>query len=153
MHNAKSGARTHHRGTQKDGEVLSPSEAAVKLRGQILKRYVRAAAAMNDLFDDAALADAVGIGRGAIAGWWRGAQPSGQTIFRLAAVTGLSADELTRFVYDDGGPPSLPAPGSWTASSVQEGLRRDQSHQPLEDPEPPLPSPGRQPRGSGAGRA
>jgi transcriptional regulator with XRE-family HTH domain len=133
-------------------EVLSPGEAAAKLRGQILKRYVRAAAALNDLFDDAALADAVGLGRGAIAGWWRGAQPSGATIFRLADVTGLSPDELTRFVYQDGPPPTLPAAGSALVSSVQEGLRRGLGYQLPEEPGTPSPSPRRQPRGSGAGR-
>jgi transcriptional regulator with XRE-family HTH domain len=150
MQNAKSGARKQ-RPVEGD-EVLSPVEAAAKLRGQVLKRYVRAAAALNDLFDDAALADAVGLGRGAIAGWWRGAQPSGSAIFRLADVTGLSPDELTRFVYQDGPPPTLPSAGSALVSSVQEGLRRGLGYQPPEEPGTPSPSPQRQPRGSGAGR-
>jgi hypothetical protein len=132
--------------------VLSPIEAAALLRGQILKRVVRAAAALNDLFDDVALGDAVGVGRGAVGRWWVGAQPSGPTIFRLASVTGLSPDELTRFVYFDGPPPTLPAAGSPVASSVQEGLRQDQELQQREDPGMPQPSPKPQPRGSGAGR-
>src|SRR4051812_46529325 len=102
MQNERSGARKQRRRTKRDEEVLSPIEAAARARGQILKRYVRAAAALNDLFDDASLAAEIGIGRGAIAGWWRGAQPSGEAIFRLANVTGLSPDELTRFVYSDG---------------------------------------------------
>ena len=122
------------------------------MRGQLLKRYVRAAAALSGLFDDASLAKEIGIGRGAVAGWWTGSQPSAPTIFRLAAVTGLSSDELTRFVYDDGPPPSMPAPGSPVDASVQEGLRRDQSRQQPEGHEPPSPSLERLPRGSGAGR-
>lgn len=153
MHNARSGARKQRGRAGPGDEVLTPAEAATKLRGQILKRYVRAAAAMNDLFDDAALADALGLSRGALAGWWSGAQPSGPTIFRLAGVTGLSPDELTRFVYQDGPPPRLPAPGSPVDTSVQEGLRRDQERQQPEGRDTLPPSPTRQPRGSGAGRA
>jgi transcriptional regulator with XRE-family HTH domain len=149
VQNERSGARKQR---QVDGDVLSAAETADLIRGRILKRYVRAAAAMNDLFDDAALATAVGIGRGAVAGWWRGAQPSGPTIFRLAAVTGLSPDELTRFVYQDGPPPGLPEAGSPVATSVQEGLRRDQGPQPLEALDTPSPSLKPQPRGSGAER-
>lgn len=133
--------------------MLSPAEAAAELRGQILKRYVRAAAALSDLFDDTSLGDAVGVGRGAVSGWWQGAKPNGETLFRLAAVTGLSAEELTRFVYFDGPPPALPAPDSPAASSVQEGLRRDQSRQQPEDPDTPSRSPMRRPRGTEAGLA
>lgn len=130
--------------------MLSPIEAAALDRGQTLKRHVRAAAAMNDLYDDTAIGNAVGLGRAAVMGWWRGAKPKGETLFRLAYATGLSADELTRFLYADGPPPALPAPGSPAVSSVQEGLRRDQERQQHEDPDKPAPSPTRPPRGSGA---
>lgn len=152
MHNAKSGARKQRasRGTE---ELLSPHEAADLARGQVLKRYVRAAAALNDLFDDASLADTVGIGRGAVAGWWRGAKPTPDTIFRLAGATGLSPDELMRFLYQDGPPPALAGPGSPVEASVREGLRRDQRRQPPEDPDTPSQSPERQTRDSEAGRA
>lgn len=122
------------------------------MRGQLLKRYVRAAAALSGFFDDASLAQAVGIGRGAVAGWWTGSQPSPPTIFRLAAVTGLSSDELTRFVYDGGPPPSLPEPGSPVDSSVREGLRRALSQEHEDRERPPL-SLGPRTRGSEAGRA
>lgn len=109
MQNERPGARKHQSKAQgKDGEVLSPVEAAALHRGQILKRHVRAAAALNDLYDDASLGEAIDLGRGAVAGWWRGARPSPDSIYRLADVTGLSPDELTRFVYSDGPPPTLP---------------------------------------------
>ena len=90
--------------------MLSPVEAAALDRGQALKRYVRAGAALNDLYDDTALADAVGVQRGAVRGWWTGAQMQPDTIRRVAKVTGLSPDELTRFVYFDGPPPTLTPP-------------------------------------------
>lgn len=150
MQNDQSGARKHRK--RKRDEVLSPVEAAALERGLVLKRYVRAAAAMNDLYDDASLGDAVGISRGAVAGWWRGAKPTAESIFLLSHVIGLSPDELTHFLYDDGPPPSLPGAGSPVASSVQEGLRRDQAHQQPADPDTPSPSPGPRTRGSGAGR-
>lgn len=132
--------------------MLSPLEAAALDRGQAFKRYIRAAAALSDLYDDSVLADAVGIGRGAVSGWWRGSKPSAETIVRLARATGLSADELYRFLYADGPPPTLPEPGSPVASSVQEGLRRDQRSQLDEGPDTPPPSPRRHARGTGAGR-
>lgn len=147
---AKHGARVHHRG-DKD-EVLSPVEAAAIERGQTLKRYVRAAAAMNDLYDDASLGDAVSVSRGTVAGWWRGAKPSGDTIFRLARATGLSPDELTRYVYSDGPPPGLPLAGSPVVTSVQEGLLRDQERQEREGPDTLGPSQTPRTHDSGAGR-
>lgn len=128
-------------------------EAAALDRGQILKRHVRAAAAMNELYDDTALAHATDVGRGTVLDWWRGAKPKGETLFRLADATGLSADELTRFLYSDGPPPSLPEAGSPVASSVQEGLRRDQERQQPGAPDMPSGSQKRRPHGSGAGRA
>jgi hypothetical protein len=90
--------------------VLSTAEAAALDRGQTLKRYVRAAAALNGLYDDTAIGDAVEVNRGAVSRWWDGAQMKPDTIRRLSEVTGLSFDELTRFVYLDGPPPALPIP-------------------------------------------
>lgn len=150
MQNAGSGARKQRgRKSSGDAEVLTPAEAAKELRGQILKRYVRAAAAMNDLFDDKALAKEIGISRGAVLAWWTGSRPSGPTIFRLAAVTGLSSEELTRFVYDDGPEPVLPDPAHLP---VLEGARRGQARQDDEAPDTPSQPPAQRPRGSGAGR-
>lgn len=153
MHNAGSGARKHRKKSSRDEDVLTPAEAAALVRGQIMKRVVRAAAALNDIFDDAGLAAEVEVGRGAVAGWWSGAQPSAPTIFRIATATGLSPEELTRFVYFDGPPPVLPAPESPVAASVQEGLRRDQEHQQPGGHDTPSPSPKRRPRGTSAGLA
>lgn len=132
--------------------MLSPVEAAAMARGQILKRYVRAAAALNDLYDDVALGEAVGRNRAAVGNWWRGSRPDPEVLFRLADATGLSPDELTRFVYSDGPPPALPQPGSPVVASVQEGLRQDRQPRQPEAPDTPEPSPRRRPRGTGAGR-
>lgn len=74
-------------------------------RGLTLKRYVRAAAAMRDLFDDTALGQAVGRTRITVGAWWRGAKPEPDAIVKLAEVTGLSADALIQFVYFDGPEP------------------------------------------------
>jgi transcriptional regulator with XRE-family HTH domain len=79
-------------------------------RGQTFKRHVRAAAAMQELYDDVSIADAVGVSRAAVAAWWRGAQPSPATIRRIADATGLPVDDLMAFVHYDGPPPVLPFP-------------------------------------------
>jgi len=108
---------------------------------------------MQGIYDDAALGDAVGVHRGAVAGWWRGSRPNPDTIRELAEVTGLGVSELSAFVYYEGAPPRLPEPGSAVVSGVQEGIRQDQDAQPVEGPPTPAPSPERRPRGTGAERA
>ena len=130
--------------------MLSPQEAAARARGQAFKRYVRAAAALHGLFDDVSLAEMVGRNRAAVGNWWRGAKPEPDVLYQLAEVTGLSADELALFVYSDGPPPTLPEPGSPAASSVEEGLHRDQRHPLGGAPDRPVPTPKPQPRGSAA---
>jgi hypothetical protein len=105
--NHKSVARTHRRKDNRgEGDVLSPTEA----RGLDLKRYIRAAAALREIYNDVDLADAVEVTPGAVRGWWGGAMPKPETIDDLARATGLALDELTRFVYYDGPPPALPEP-------------------------------------------
>jgi len=133
--------------------VLTPAEAAALVRGQVFKRVIRAAGALRDLFDDASIAEAVGVGRGAVGDWWTGARPGAETIYRLASATGLSPEELTRFVYFDGPPPALPEPESPVTSGVQEGLRRDQSRQQPEGHDTPSRSPGLRLRDTAGGRA
>jgi transcriptional regulator with XRE-family HTH domain len=91
--------------------MLSQAEAAAAQRGQLLKRYVRAAAAMQGIYDDVTLGEAVGVQRGAVLGWWRGSRPSPMTLRDLADATGLAVDELAAFVYYDGVPPRLPGIG------------------------------------------
>lgn len=127
--------------------MLSPAELAAVERGQLLKRYVRSAAALQGLYDDVAIGDAVGRTRMAVGQWWRGARPEPATLRRLAEATGLSIDELSRFVYYDGPPPRLDA----TTSAVLEGARRDLATQDVEGPDTPPEPPVRPPRGSGAG--
>lgn len=131
--------------------MLSPPEHARLARGQALKRYVRAAAALRDLYDDKAVAKAVGRSRNTVASWWQGAQPEPQTLRRLADAIGLDPAELVAFVYYDGPPPNLLEPGSPVESGVREGIRRDQERQQPEDPPVPAPSPVPPPRGRRAG--
>ena len=132
--------------------MLSAPELAAYDRGQTLKRIVRASAALRDLYDDTAIAKALGLQHQSVGNWWTGTRPSVPNLFDLARITGLSADELTRFLYSDGPLPTLPEPGSWVASSVQEGLRLGRQRQQQSTPDKPSQSPPRQPRGSGAGR-
>ena len=119
MQNAGSGARRQYR--RRDEEVLSPAEAQALVRGRLLKRYVRAAAALRELYDDTALAEEMRVSRGAVGEWWVGSQMKPDTIKRLASATGLSFDELTAFLYLDGPPPNLPDPA---LLPVLEGVRR-----------------------------
>jgi transcriptional regulator with XRE-family HTH domain len=147
---AKRGASGQHkRGKPRDEEVLSPVDLAAFERGQTLKRYVRAAAAMNELYDDVAIAERVRVQRGTVGKWWTGATPKGETLFRLADATGLSADELLRFLYSDGPPPSLPASGP---SGLRSGVRQAQAHPDDEAPDTPEPSPPRPRRDDGEER-
>jgi hypothetical protein len=132
-----------------DGEVLSPVETVARDRGRALKRYVRAAAALRGLYDDVSIGEAVGVNRGAVAAWWDGAQMKPETIRRLAEKTGLSFEDLTRFVYLDGPPPKLPEPSG--PAGLREGVRRGQEHPDDATPGRPTRSRGRLPRGGGAG--
>lgn len=104
--------------------MLSPMEAAAATRGLALKRYVRAAAALQGIYDDATLADAASVKRGTVAGWWRGAQPSPETLRHLAGATGLSLDELAGFIYYDGPAPHLPDPEELEARERAEAAER-----------------------------
>lgn len=150
---ARSGAsKQHSGGASKDGEVLSTIERADRDWGRDFKRYVRAAAALREIYDDTALGDAVGRSRAAVGSWWHGARPEAGTIGALAEVTGWPLDELTRFVHYGGSPPTFPEPNSPAAASVGEGLRQDRLDPQSAAHDTPATSPGRRPRGSGAGR-
>ena len=107
---AKHGANKRRRAESGDRDVLSlsPAEFAAWDRGQTLKRYVRAAAALAGLFDDTAIATAVERGRITVGKWWTGVKPEIEAIGKLADATGLSTEELTRSVYFEGPPPTLP---------------------------------------------
>lgn len=147
MQNARSGARKQHR--KWDEEVLSPADAQAQYRGQELKRHVRSAAALRGIYTDTDLAKAAGVKRGAVKDWWDGAQMKPDTIRRLADATGWSPDELTKYVYFGGPPPTLTEPA---LLPVLEGIRRDQEHPTDATPDAPPPQPEPRPRGSEAER-
>jgi len=150
VQNERSGARRQRKPSTGE-EVLSPAEAAALGRGQTLKRYVRAAAALSGLYDDTAIGDALKVNRGAVAGWWTGARPQPDTLRRLARLTGLSFDELTEYVYFEGPPPALPATDPATLP-VLEGARRGRLRRAGQAPDTPAPRPAPRPRGSRAAR-
>jgi transcriptional regulator with XRE-family HTH domain len=127
---AKRGARTHR---PKD-EVLSPLELARADRGLRFKRAVRSEAARHDLYDDAAIADAVGVSRNTVGAWWKGAQPSPDALVELARVMDMRADELFALLYVGSGPAGL-----------LEGVQRAREPQGRADPGTPGPSQPRQP--------
>ena len=92
--------------------MLSPTEQAALSRGQDLRRVMRAAAAMDGVYDDLAIADAVGAHRNTVSAWWKGATPEPATLRRFAERFGMSVEELAAFVYYDGPPPALGWPTS-----------------------------------------
>lgn len=147
----KRGARTHHPEDAEAGEVLTPGELDRRRRGQELKRVVRSAGAMHDLYDDSAIAEATGRTRNAVAGWWLGARPDPDSLRAIADVTGLDFGDLIAFVYGDGQPP-IPA-GDGLESGFREGTRLDQERPQLASPPAPEPSARPPRRGSGAGSA
>ena len=110
-------------------------------RGEDFKRLVRAAAALVGLYDDTALADAIGRQRQTVSHWWTGAQPKPDALVDLAETTGLDFDELFRYVYRGGPVPRLVQPGSPADQGLQEGLRQGLPPPPGEGPEQPEPSP------------
>lgn len=129
--------------------MLSPGEAAALAKGEALKRVVRAAAALKEIYDDTKLGEALNKNRGAVGAWWTGVQMKPDTLRRLAEVTDLSFEELTRFVYLDGPPPTLPAPSG--PSGLREGIRRAEEHPDDEGPGRRAQSPGQPPPDDGAG--
>ena len=140
MQDDKSGASTHH-DDEGAGEVLTPAE----VRGQAFKRLIRAAAASQGLFDDAALARRLGRSRMTLLGWWRGAKPEPPALEQISEVTGLSLDELAAHVYFEGPAPSLPPVDAAADEAAAWG------RQALERPDPNE-SPGTSPRPRRAGQ-
>lgn len=142
MQNEGSGAPMHQ-GDQ-DGDVLSTAE----LRGQEYKRVLRAAAALNGMFTDSAIAKVVGIGRAAVGNWWMGSRPEPPQALRLAKATGIPKDELFSYLYEDGPPPALPEPGSVARASVEAGAQRGRRRQQRRVQDRPSPRPPRRPPGT-----
>lgn len=105
-----SGAPKHHPRKQKEsGEVLAPAELERSNWGREFKRYIKAAAALSGLYEDAQIADAVGRTRNTVQGWWRGARPEPDTANELADQLGLDRDEVYRWLYQSGPAPTLRA--------------------------------------------
>ncbi len=149
MHNERSGA--HKQRNPKDEEVLSATAQAAFERGQILKRYVRAAAALQGMYDDTAIGRAAGRTRIAVGKWWTGVQPEPDALDRLASATGLQIDELTMFVYFNGPAPTLPQPGSRLVLGAETGVQRGRRSPAPQGPDTPSQSPGQRPPGTGRG--
>lgn len=117
---------------------MSPAQlidAATIERAAILKRWVRAGAALRGVFDDAELARRLEVSRNSVGAWWRGALPEPERLPMIADETGLSYDELSRFLYAGGPVPTVPAaPGDAAMSAIREGIRR--GHRPLRHGDP-----------------
>lgn len=135
-------------GGDEDEDVLAQWPEYRAARGMEFKRVVRAAAALQSLYDDSAIAAAIKRSRNTVASWWAGATPEPLTLRRLADATGLDPDELFAYVYRDGPPPKLVEPGSPLDEAVREAARRDRERQRSEDPERPDPSPRQRPHGT-----
>lgn len=118
-------------------------------KGQELKRYVRAAVALRGLFDDRAIAAALGLSRNTVGHWWTGAVPEPKAVSGIARLTGYSEADLFAYLYAGGPPPAIAS--AWS-SGVQEGIRRDQERQRRGDHPGRARSPEPRPRGTGAGR-
>jgi hypothetical protein len=118
---ADSGARVQ----PLEGDGLSEmTPGTAEYRGKVLKRYVRAAAALHGIYDDVALADLMDLPRGTVNGWWKGAQPKPVNLPKLARATGYDLDELTRFILYAGPAPHLPDPVAAAAEVRAEAARR-----------------------------
>ena len=115
-------------GGEGEDDVLAAADYRLA-RGMEFKRVVRAAAALQALYDDSAIAAAVKRSRNMVASWWAGATPEPPTLRRLAEATGLDPDELFAYVYRDGPPPKLVEPGSPLEQAVREAMRRDRERQ------------------------
>lgn len=126
MQNERSGARKQRK--VREGEVLSPAEQTARDRGERLKRYIRAAAALQGLYDDTSIADAADVQRGAVAGWWLGSQMKPATIERVADALDVDPDELMAYVYRDAPPPALPGLLEVGRAGADEGHRRASRH-------------------------
>lgn len=88
------------------GDVLSPQLQ----RGDTFRRVVVAAATLRGIYTDDGLADAAGVSRGTVRGWWLGALPKAETMPGLARATGLDRQEVIDWVHYGGLPPRLPQP-------------------------------------------
>lgn len=84
-----------------DGEVLSPVDLERAQRGREFKRLVRSDAARRDIYEDTELAEAIGVSRQAVQGWWAGARPSVYVLRRISEATGTPVEVLEAIAYPD----------------------------------------------------
>ena len=88
---------------------MEPTKAALE-RGRVLLRYVRAAAALQDINDLKDIGRRARVSPQAMREWaTKGARPSPDTLDRIADAVALSRDELHAYVYRGGPPPRLMA--------------------------------------------
>lgn len=141
---ANGGAPSQHprQRKQKDEEVLSSVEFQRSTWGREFKRQIKTAASRVELYEDAVLAERVGVSRNAVQGWWQGARPSAQTLTRLSRVIGLSPEALYSWVYDDGpAPDATPIPDGAAAPDDDAAERQARAWQDtLEGRSPARPS-------------
>ncbi len=105
--------------------MTDPEDQDKATRGAELKRLVRSAAAFHGIYDDKALAQAVGASRNAVMAWWSGAVPSPAHVRAIARVTGLDEKELGDYLYFSDDLPLLVEPKSAVSEAFLEELRRD----------------------------
>ena len=101
------------RETRGDGDVLSPDQQ----RGDTFRRVVGSAAYRRGIYTADDLAEAAGVSRGTVRGWWDGALPKPETIPGITRATGLDSQELIAWVHLDGPVPRLP---NWEDDEVRE---------------------------------
>jgi transcriptional regulator with XRE-family HTH domain len=116
----QSGARVHH----PEGDGLSTMDPrTAQYRGAVLKRHIRAAAALRGFYDDSALARELGIGRNTVGKWWTGVHPEAENLAALERVTGYDAAALWRFIEHEGPMPPMPTAAEPEPDEV-DGQRR-----------------------------
>lgn len=79
-----------------------------RVRGSVLKRYLRSVAALHARYEDTDLAADLGVSRNTVGAWWMGAKMQPETIKQAADRYGLPLHEVLDFVQFDGPAPSYP---------------------------------------------
>lgn len=91
---------------------------AVRPSGHDLQVVLRTAAASRGIFSDIDLAEASGVHRNTVTGWWKGATMQTDAVRRVAAATGLSEAELSAYVHYGGPPPTIVWPSEPLSGST-----------------------------------
>lgn len=117
--------------------MLSPQQQ----RGDTFRRVVAGAAALRGIYTNDGLAEAAGVSRGTVTGWWGGALPKAETVPGIVRATGLDRQELIDWVYYEGPLPHLPQPVDEEAQDRAESAERSHRARPADgaSEEPPAP--------------